>query len=273
MTIYLVKGWVDQAATSLADAQTLLTALADPLDPDNAYSIATVSSKLETLIQGDSGEPLVISSIDDTNGNISSWVTDTSTTLAVGLGFADPRSSFAFASTNALSISGNTRLGTLALNTATLSAVLAGQFSYRSAALPVTPDGSARMILQIVRTTSGATETVGRIPITVKAGVLSSTPTTQTGDTYISYAAARAGYLINLSGVTSLTGGGATTLDGQEAGGSAFPVGCIVATSDSNVGRLWRLIGTNIAATDLPNGKVKPTNSDATLNPCYWQLI
>jgi hypothetical protein len=94
-----------------------------------------------------------------------------------------------------------------------------------------------------------------------------------TPTTYVTTPVARAGYVINLSGVTSLTGGGATTLDGQLAGSASFPVGSIVLTSDGNIARHWRLLGTYLAATDLALGKIKPTNSDATLNPCYWQLI
>jgi hypothetical protein len=35
--------------------------------------------------------------------------------------------------------------------------------------------------------------------------------------------------------------------------------------------RFYKLKGTNVAATDLAAGVVKPTNSDATLNPVHWK--
>lgn len=264
MILYLVKGYLDLAATTLADAQALLTALANPALASNQAIIDKVTGKLETLVQGDTGEPLVLSSIDDTSGTYSSWVTDASTTLALGLGDPDPNGGTLYASTLSSTISGNTRLATLALNTTALAAACnRGRMARPS---PFT--------LQIRTTTAGVTETRGLITLRIAAPVFSSsTPTDLTPTTYVTTPAARAGYVINLSAVTSLTGGGATTLDGQTAGDATFPVGCIVVTSDGNVGRSWKLLGTYISATDLALGKIKPTNSDATLNPCYWQLI
>ena len=108
----------------------------------------------------------------------------------------------------------------------------------------------------------------------VTAAVLNtSTPAQITDPTYVLTSEARTGYVINLGAVTSITGGGASTLDGQDAGGATFPVGCIVVTSDGDIGRSWKLKGTYIAATDLAAGLVKPTNSDATTNPVHWKLI
>jgi hypothetical protein len=264
MTIYLVKGYLDLAATTLADAQSLLTALANPATTANQAIIDKVTGKLETLCQGDTGEPLVLSSIDDTSGTISSWVTDASTTLAIGLGDPDPNGNTLYASTLSSTISGNTRLATLALNTTALAAACNRGRMQRPA--PFT--------LQIRTTTAGITETRGLITLQIAAPVFSSAaPTDLTPTTYVTTTAARSGYVINLSGVTSLTGGGATTLDGQDAGSASFPVGSIVITSDGNIARHWRLLGTYLAATDLALGKIKPTNSDATLNPVYWQLI
>ena len=250
MTIYLIKGYLGYAATTLADAQALLTALANPALAANQAAIDRITDKLETLVQGDTGEPIVLSSIDDTSGTYSAWVTDASTTLALGLGDPDPN--------------GNTRLATLALNTTALAAAVnRGRF--------LRP---APLTLQILTTTGGVTETRGLITLQISAPIFAGgTPVDLTPTTYVTTPVARAGYVINLSGVTSLTGGGATTLDGQLAGTASFPVGSIVLTSDGNIARHWRLLGTYLAATDLALGKIKPTNSDATLNPCYWQLI
>jgi hypothetical protein len=266
VTIYLVKGYLDLAATTLADAQALLTALAEPADADNAAIIDKVTGKLETLVQSDSGEPLIISSIDDVAGTISSWVTDASTTLAVGLGDGDPQGSFLYASTIGFSISGNTRVGTIALNTELLRNAIAhrmGGYNFRFG-------------LQIRKTTAGVTQTMGLLQVSIRPGVLTGTPSTLSSDTYPTTTEARAGYVINLSGVTSLTGGGDTTLDGQDAGSTTFPVGCIVALTEAVTGapdilRHFKLRGTYVAASDVDTGVVKPTNSDATLNAVHWK--
>jgi hypothetical protein len=267
MQIYLVKGYIDVAATSLVDAMALLAALANPSTSANSAAIARITGKLETLVQSDSGEPLVISSIDDTTGAISSWVTDSSVVISVGLGDLDTGNALAYASTLSLGIASGTRTGTLALNTA----ALANALRLRGFCGP----GSASCFtLQIRKTYAGSTETVALLTISVSAGVLSSDPTSQIASpTYVTTSEARGGYLINLGAVTSMTGGGATTLDGQDAGSATFPVGCIVVTSDGDIGRQWKLKGSYIAATDLAVGLVKPTNSSAVLNPVHWKLI
>jgi len=265
MQIYLVKGYLDVAATSLVDAMALLAALANPSTSANSAAIARITGKLETLVQSDSGEPLVISSIDDTTGAISSWVTDSSVVISVGLGDPDTANVNSYASTLSLGVAGSTRTGTLALNTAALSD-----------ALRIISCGGqqlGRFTLQIRKTYAGATKTYALLPIMVSAGVLNSSPSAISTPTYVLTSEARAGYLINLATVTSITGGGATTLDGQDAGSSTFPVGCIAVTSDGDIGRQWKLKGTYISATDLSLGLVKPTNSDASTNPCHWKLI
>jgi hypothetical protein len=264
MTLYLLNGFTGYAATSLADAQLLIAALDDPGSESNAYAISRITGKIDRLVQGDTAEPLTISSIDDAAGTISSWVTDAGTTLAIGLGDPDPNGGTLYASTLSSTITGNTRRATLALNTTALAAACnRGRMQQ-----------PAPFCLQLITTTAGVTETRGLIPLQVAAPVFpGSTLQDLTPTGYVTTPAARAGYVINLAAVTSLTGGGATTLDGQAAGTATYPVGCIVMTSDGNVGRHWRLLGTNIAATDLALGRVKPTNSDAVLNPCHWQLI
>ena len=114
------------------------------------------------------------------------------------------------------------------------------------------------------------------MPVSVKPGVLADAPEALATSTYVETTTARAGYVINLAGVTSLTGGGATTLDGQDAGSTTFPTGCIVALTETvadlpDILRFYKLKGTYVAATDLAAGVVKPTNSDATLNPVHWK--
>jgi len=264
MTLYLLNGYVGYAATSLADAQLLIVALNDPGDEANAYAISRITGKIDRLVQGDTAEPLVISSIDDAAGTISSWVTDAGTSLAIGLGDPDPNGGTVYASTLSSTITGNTRRATLALNTTALAAACnRGRMQQ-----------PAPFTLQIRSTTSGVTETRGLISLQISAPVFAGTEQEfPAGTPYLTIAAARGGYIVNLSAVTSLTGGGTATLDGQAAGGTDLPVGCIVMTSDGDVGRHWKLKGTNIAATDLALGLVKPTNSDAVLNPVHWKLI
>lgn len=274
MELWLIKGYIDQAATSLADAQALLTALTSS-DPSSAANIATINritAKLETLVQSDSGEPLTVSSIDDTAGTISSWVTDASTTLAVGLGDQDPQSAYTYASTTSFTISGDTRVGTLALNTTALRDCLSAVSLPRP--LSGRPARGAQLFLHIRKTTaSGVTETVGLLSLLVLPGVLSSTPQDLAGTTYLELSTFRAGAVRNESGITSLTGGGSTALDGLDAGSAAYPVGCIVMTSNDDIARHWKLKGTYIAATSADLTEIKPTNSDATLNPVHWKLI
>jgi hypothetical protein len=266
MELHFISPYKDIAATTTADAALLAAALDNPATPANAATIARVTGKIETLVQNDSGEPLTIYhwTWSGTALSAASWVTDSSSTLAVGLGDAGPTATDTYASTTSFTISGSSRVGSLALNTAALADALRCNARTQGAALG--------LMLHLRRTTSGATETIGLLPVAVAPGVLSATPEDLDGIDYLSVSAARAGYVINLSGVSSLTGGGDTTLDGQDAGGTSFPVGCIAVTSNSNVGRSWKLVSGTLAATNLAAGQVKPTNYTAS-NAMYWQLI
>lgn len=173
MTIYLVKGYLDYAATTLADAQLLLAALADQSDSDNLATIDRVTAKLETLVVADSAVPLVISSVDDAAGTISSWVADATSTLAFAIGDADPAQSHRYASANVSAITGgNTRTGSIVLNTSNLVSALQGSFGQPNRGY------GTRFTGHIQKTNaSGFTTSYGLIPITVKPGVFSGTPT------------------------------------------------------------------------------------------------
>ncbi len=268
MKLYLYAGRKDVAATTLADLQLLIAALADPADPTNAATLARVTGKVETIVQSDLGEPLEIYSYDDAS-TVSSWVTDAAVTLACGLGTPDPASAYTYASTTSFSISGSSRLGTLALNTTALrdalAAALALRLNSRSA--------GARFTLHLRKSAAGVSETLALLPLHVAAGVLSATPEDLAGIGYVTTAEFVAGAVLHVPAITSLTGGGATALDGLEAGGAAYPVGCVVLLSFDDLGRHFRLKGTYLAASDVATGKVKPTNSDSVLNPCHWQML
>jgi hypothetical protein len=269
MTIYLVKGYIDVAATSLADAQSLLTALADQTDSDNLATIDRILAKLETLVQSDTGEPLTISSVDDTTGTISPWVTDAGATLAVGLGDTDPNQGFTYASTTSFSIGATTRTGTLALNTTALASALAGGISARALLGRGRPGGghASQFTLHIRKTASGVTDTVGLLSVRVRPGVIS-----QTTQAEVITPSLAAGAVIPLPSITSLTGGGTTALDGLTTGASATPsllTGTTVILSYGRVGQTWQLIvGTDAESPSA--GVVRPDDYNASTNARIW---
>jgi hypothetical protein len=277
VTIYLVKGYLDLAATTLADAQALLTALAEPADADNAAIIDKVTGKLETLVQSDSGEPLIISSIDDAAGTISSWVTDASTLLAIGLGDPDPNQGFAYASTTSFAISGNTRTGTLALNTTALTTRLAGNTTSRGIIAGLSAHSSSRYTLHLRKTSAaGSTETLALLTVRVLPGVLSATVENPTpAESYPTTTQFEAGAVHPAASITSLTGGGATSLDGQETGTVAaptLPTGYTFLLSIGRVGQLWQLIAAT-DAEDVSAGIVRPDDYHASTNARIWVLL
>ena len=202
MILYLLKGYVDMAATSLADAKLLLAALDDPADKTNAYAISRIMGKIEQLVQGDSSEPITLSSIDDTTGTISSWVTDSAVTVSLGLGDPGASNAALYASTASLSISGSTRVGTLALNTIPLRAAVSGVYGNppRKLSWPFT--------LQVQGATVGLTETKAMISLRVRAGVVSGTPVDLTATSYITTADALSAFQpsdADLTAIAALT--------------------------------------------------------------------
>jgi hypothetical protein len=267
MDLYFYTKRKDVAATSLADLASYIAALAAPTTAANLATIARVTAKIESFVQSDTGEPLNLYFSPD-GTTYEAWSTDGTTTLAVGLGLQDPRMAYTYASTTSFTIAGNARVGTLALNTTALRDALEQNYHCGRG------QTSGQFYLHGRKTSAaGVTETIFLLPVYVQAGVLGHEPEELMETTYLLAAAFQASAVIHLGSVTSLTGGGASTLDGITAGGTDHPVGCLRITSEGSVGRTWKLIGTYIAATDLDLGRVKPTNSDATLNPCHWQVI
>ncbi len=266
MKLYFYDGALDVAATTTADLALLVPAYLDQSQADNLEVISRVTAKIRELTHGDTGEPLELYFCSDAAATASSWAADSATTLAVGLGTPDPRTADTYASTTSFTISGNARLGTLSLATNALRDALLDQMAARRGGIGV-------FTLHVRKTTGGITTTVARLPIRVDPGVLGATPLDPTTTSYVTSAQFQAGTILNLASITSLTGGGATTLDGLEAGGTSYPVGCVVLLSYSDVQQLWKLKGTYIAADDVDDGKVKPDNSDSTLNPCHWQQL
>lgn len=189
MQIYLVKGYLDVAATSLADAKALYTALLNPGTPANAAIIANVTGKFEALVQSDTAEPVVVSSIDDAVGTISSWVTDAGTTVALGVGDRNAGGSATLAQIVTMAITGSTRTGNLALNTIQLATEMRARSNY-CGARGVTP-----FTLQIRRTDLSGSETMALLQVNVSEGVLSTTPTDMAVASYLTTDEAAALYV------------------------------------------------------------------------------
>lgn len=191
MDIYLYSKTPDLtlAATTLADLQAMIAALADPSTAANAATLARVQGALQQMVQNDTGEPLRISSYDDAS-TLSSWITDTGTSLAVGLGDSDPAAINTYASTDAFTIASPYRTGNLALNTAQLANRLRIFAPFSSISTGSRAGGW--LTLQVRKTTAGVTQTVGMIPLQVFAGVLSTTPQTLQPDSYLTLAQAQA---------------------------------------------------------------------------------
>jgi hypothetical protein len=266
MNLYFYTGAKGYAATTSADLALLVAALADPSTTANAAAISRITGKIGELVAADTGVPLNLYFSDD-GTTYAAWSTSSATTLIVGLGDQSPERADTVASTTSFTISGNARVGTLALNTAEMYVRI------REARTHGYYNDSIQLTLHIRKSTGGVTESVGLIPITVHAGVLADTPEPLVGVSYVTTTAARAGFVHNESGITSLTGGGAAALDGIVAGLDSYPVGCVLFLSAGDVGRNVILKGSYIAATDLGAGLIKPLNSDATLNPVHWKII
>lgn len=261
MDLYFLKNFPSYAATTAADLASLATALADPTTSANLTTINKVTGKIKALTQADTGEPLNLYFYDD-GSTVSSWATNPLATLAVGLGDADPHLGDTYASTTSFSISGNARVGTLALNTTALRDRLSGSINDHRRLLHRQP--SAGFILHVRKTSGGVTETMGRITITVNAGVLS-----QAVADYTFQPSVMVGAVVPLNDVTSLTGGGSTTLDGQVTANGAILTGTVVLLSYGRVGQFWKLIaGTD--AESVATGVVRPDDYHASTNARIW---
>lgn len=177
MDLYLYSKRLDLAATSLADLQLLVPALADELDPTNAATIARIQAKLPALVQSDVAEPVRIYSYDDAGVTLSSWITDAAVTVTVGLGAANAQTNGNY-STATAAISGSSRLASLVMNTQALADALTGR-------------RAANLVLQVRQAPANGGETVLWLPLQVLPGVIGS-PTNEDNVADISAAAASA---------------------------------------------------------------------------------
>lgn len=258
MNLYFYKSRIDLAATSLVDLQAMIGALADESIPANAAIIANVTSKVQALVQADTGEPLSLWFYDNAT-TPSSWVADAGVTLWVGLGLPNPSGGDSYASTSTTAISGTGRTASLALNTVALSDALR-----RVIACKPLPAGC--FTLQLRKTEGGVTETVGLISIEVWAGVLSQAQTSGTVS-----AAVLPGVIVPRPDITALTGSTSTSLDSIATANGAAATGATVLLSYGRIPQTWQLmVGTDAENVNATPAIVRPDDYDAATNARVW---
>lgn len=215
-----------------------LTINVDALDKTDSAVISAIDrtplDDLQTLVLGNL-EPLTLRFCDD-DGATPSWVTDATTSLAVGLGNPDVDGAQLFTSTTSFAISGSTRVGTLSLNTSLLRTAVYN-------ALVCKRGNIARFILEIRKTTAaGTVETLGLLPVPVASKVLTTSP--DSASPVLPYG------IVPLPSITALTGGGATNLDGIDDLSPPLPTGYTVLLSYGRIPQTWQIFaGTD--ATDV----------------------
>lgn len=216
----------------------------------------TALDQLQLLVLGNN-EPLTLSFVDE-DGAVPAWVTDSSTGLAVGLGQPDVDGGQLYTSTTSFTISGNTRLGTLSLNTSALrsalfNAIVGGRCGNRNQGL---------FTLEIRKTTAaGNIETLALLPVYVSSKVLTTNPDSQ--GVALPYG------IVPIPSITSLTGGGATALDGIIT--TDKPAGYTVLLSYSRIPQTWQLYsGTDAENTSATPAIVRPDDYASTSNEKVW---
>lgn len=239
-----------------------VTIIVDALDKtasavESATDLTAVD-QLQLLVLGNN-EPLTLSFVDN-DGAAPAWVTDSTTGLAVGLGNPDVDGAQSYTSTTSFTISGSTRVGTLSLNTAALrtalfNAIVSGRCGNRNQAL---------FTLEVRKTTAaGNIETLGLLPVYVSSKVLTTNPDNQSVP--LPYG------IIPLPSIASLTGGGATALDGVTT--TDKPAGYTVLLSYGRIPQTWQLFaGTDAENTSATPAIVRPDDYGASNLKVWVQL-
>lgn len=170
-----------------------------PSTPTDLTQVAIVSATDRTpitdilqMVLGNQ-EALTLNFVDE-EGAVPSWVTDAGVSLTVGVGTPDAIGEQLYAATSFLTVSGNTRVGTLDLNTALLRDAAYRLKESRCGTLP-----GAWLTLELRKTdASGNRDTIALLPVFILWRVLSASPTIPASDTvsgYITGAEVAATYL------------------------------------------------------------------------------
>ncbi len=239
-----------------------------PIADKTAAAVASVtdSTVLEdvgNLLLGDS-EPLIVKF---TSGSSApSFAGDATYSLTVAIGVVTSDGSRDYVSTTSFSTVSGGWSGRLSLTTTDLiSAVNVLGGNSRNCQMP-----GAWLTLQIrVTNPSGNIVTYALLRVFIAWPVVSSTPSDTSTTAYLTLAAFLTGAVHPRPDITALTGGGATSLDGQTTAASTLPTGYTVLLSYGRVGQTWQLI----AGTDAESpstGVVRPDDYDASTNARIW---
>lgn len=222
-----------------------------------ALATYTAATELEQLVLGDS-EPMVLHFLTAAS-TYASWVNDATYGVSVGLGVQDADASRLYTSTTTFTVSSTSRSGRLSLDTTDLRDAVAFICSQTNRTY-------AKLVLQIrVTDPSGNIETLALLTVFVQNRVLSTSPSDSDPSS---------GAVHPHGAITSLTGGGATALDGLATASNALPTYYTALLSYGRVMQVWQLLaGTdaeNVAATPAI---VRPDDYNGSTNARVWVQI
>ena len=221
----------------------------------DAASTRVALDSIQQLTLGNS-EPLTLSFCDD-DGAAPSWVTDSSTGLAVGLGAPDVDGSKLYTSTTAFLISGSSRIGTLNLNTTALrNAIYEGVGCGRAGVM---------MVLEIRKVASdGGVQTLGLLNVWVANRILTLSPSENSVPAPFG--------IIPLPSISALTGGSASCLDGVDD--TYLPTGYTALLSYGRIPQIWQIFaGTDATDVTATPAIVRVKNYGASNNRVWVQLM
>lgn len=152
-------------ATTLADVNLLIAALADPTDEDNAATIARIAATVPQLVYGDN-EELIVKFLSAAS-TYESWTIAGGYTVSAGLGLGTTDSTEDFVTTSTFTDVANGFSGRLNLDNDDLADEIDAQRSQRPGM------SGARLTLQLAVTDSSSRrQTFAAVPIFVRASVL-----------------------------------------------------------------------------------------------------
>lgn len=256
MELYIFTGSPDLSsacATTEADLALLIAAIADPGETSNLATLGRIAGTIPALALGDS-EPLTLHFYSSA-GTYADWAADISYGVTVGLGLPDPLAGELYTATTSFTVSGSSRVGRLSLDTLALRDAV-------QAALGQRPRQAGGTFVLHVRysTPGGYPRTLALQSVFVAARVLSSDPIEVTDAPTVG--------VVPVPAITSLTGGGATALDGYDD--TDLPTGFTILLSYGRVGQTWQIF----AGTDATDVSATPAivrvSTYGALNQRVW---